>query len=183
MPKDISTIKAKKEGLRARSAYKLEEIQKKYGLLKKGQIILDLGCWPGGWSLIASKYGHVYGIDLKLPENVNNCKFITADVNADSWLDEIPRVDVVLSDMAPHTSGDKEKDCYDSFVLAERALEIADEKLKEGGSFVCKIYQGAEYNEFLKDVRARFEFVKSYKPPTSKLKSKEMYVVGMGFKR
>jgi len=182
MQKDKHTIKAKKEGLRARSAYKLKEIQDKYGILKRGQVILDLGCWPGGWSLIASRYGDVYAIDLNGIIPIDHVNFVKGDVNDNEWLKRIPKVDLVLSDMAPHTSGNKEQDCYDSFLLCERALEIANLKLNLGGNFVCKIFQGAEFNEFLKEVRKHFEFVKSYKPPTSREKSKEMYIIGKGFR-
>jgi 23S rRNA (uridine2552-2'-O)-methyltransferase len=182
MQKDSATIKAKKEGLRARSAFKLKEIQKKYKIISKGNIILDLGAWPGGWSIIASKYGQVYGIDLTNMDSIHGVNFVKGDVNEDSWLDEIPKLDVVLSDMAPKTTGNRERDQYDSFLLCERALEICSSKLKSGGNFVCKIFQGPEYEEFLVSVRSKFDFVKSYKPPTSKSKSKEMYIIGRGFK-
>jgi 23S rRNA (uridine2552-2'-O)-methyltransferase len=179
--KDSATIKAKKQGLRARSAFKLQEIQRKYGILKRGQTILDLGAWPGGWSLIAAKYGKVYGIDLKLPEKVDNCTFIKGDVFENEWLEDIPELDVVMSDMAPKTSGNRDQDQFLSFELSERALEITKLKLRKGGSFVCKIFQGPDFKEFYDEVKKSFKSVGGYKPPTSKDKSKEMYIVAIGF--
>jgi 23S rRNA (uridine2552-2'-O)-methyltransferase len=178
---DKATMSARREGLRARSAYKLKEIQRKFGILKKDFVILELGAWPGGWTLIASKHGKVYGIDLKVPKPVENCEFIKGDVYDSEWLENIPKVNLVLSDMAPKTTGMRDKDQFDSFLLSERALEIAKLKLVKGGNFVCKIFQGPEFNEFRDAARECFQKLHIYKPPTSKDKSKEIYVVGIGF--
>ncbi len=184
MKKDFYTIKAKREDLRARSAYKLEDINKKYKLIKSKDNVLDMGCWPGGWLLITKRIvgdkGYVLGIDEKEIEKVENVDFIKGDVFSDEVFDKIKdkKFDVVISDLAPNTSGILELDNGRSYELSLRALEIAKIVLKKNGNFLCKIFMGKEFNEFLNEVRKSFEFVKSVKPTVSKKESKEIYVVG-----
>ena len=155
--------------------------------------MLDLGCSPGSWLLYAAeltgKRGRVLGIDLKavpvkLPPQVET---LTADILTidRAWLDRlqlVSRYHVVLSDMAPATTGNKGLDAARSFQLCQAALSIAEIVLKPGGSFLCKIFQGEGFKEFSDIVRNRFKGHKIFKPRSSRKESKEIFIVGMGFK-
>jgi len=179
--KDFYTRKSREEGYHARSVYKLKQINKKYSLIKKGDKVLDLGCSPGGWiqaSLeITGEKGFVTGIDINNIKKIKskNFRFIKEDID-DVNLEE--KFDVILSDMAPKTTGDQALDHERSYDLSKTALEIAKKNLKEKGNFLCKIFQGKNYQKFLDEVKKNFEFVKTVKPEASKRKSKEMYVIG-----
>lgn len=185
---DHYSQRAKKERFPARSVYKLEEIQKKHRLIKKGDRVLDLGCSPGSWLLYTAKLtgpeGRVVGIDLKpvviqLPPQV---QIITADVFAldvDSLGNDF---NVVLSDMAPATTGHKAVDAARSCNLCETALSIAQKILLPGGAFVCKIFQGPDFASFLDAVRTGFKQHKIFKPQSSRKASKEIYIIGTGRK-
>ena len=185
MMKDFYTRKSREEGYYARSVYKLKEINKKYDLIRKGDVVLDLGCSPGGWiqaSLeIVGVQGFVTGIDLTSIRKIEakNFKFIRSDIKEAKIEGAF---DVILSDMAPKTTGVKDLDQERSYDLAETALNIAKKHLKPCGNFLCKIFQGPRYQEFLDEVRQSFEFVKTAKPEASKQESKEMYVIGKCFK-
>lgn len=181
MMKDFYTRKSREEGYYARSVYKLKSINQKYNLIKKGDKVLDLGCSPGGWiqaSLeIIGQEGFITGIDLTHVKKIEakNFKFIRSDIEKA----EIEGLfDVVLSDMAPKTTGIRELDQERSYDLAKTALETAKKHLKPCGNFLCKIFQGPRYQEFVNEVGKNFEFVKTVKPEASKQESKEMYVVG-----
>jgi 23S rRNA (uridine2552-2'-O)-methyltransferase len=186
--RDHYTQQAKKERFPARSIYKLEEIQKKHRLINKGDRVLDLGCAPGSWLLYAAKLtgpkGRVIGVDLK-PVTIqvsSHIKIISADVftlNIESLKKDF---NVVLSDMAPATTGHKAVDAVRSYNLCETALKIAQSILLPGGSFVCKIFQGPDFSLFLDAVRAGFKGVKIFKPQSSRKASKEIYVIGLEFK-
>ena len=190
---DHYSERAKKERYPARSVYKLKEAQQKFRLIKKGDRVLDLGCSPGSWLLYAAeltgKRGRVLGIDLKavpvkLPPQAET---LTADILTidRAWLDRlqlVSRYDVVLSDMAPATTGNKGLDAARSFQLCQAALGIAEMVLKPGGSFLCKIFQGEAFKEFSDIVRNRFKRHKIFKPRSSRKESKEIFIVGMGFK-
>lgn len=185
--------KAKHEQFPARSVYKLQEIQKKYNLIKKGYSVLDLGCFPGSWLLYAAQLvgetGWVTGLDLKtitikLPEHVH---VITGDVF--DFLEINPIKDkigkqfhVVLSDMAPATTSSKTVDSARSFILCQTALSVAKKNLIAGGSFVCKIFQGEDFQAFISEVRTCFQQQKIFKPKSSRKTSKEIYIIGMGKK-
>jgi 23S rRNA (uridine2552-2'-O)-methyltransferase len=185
---DHYTQRAKKDKFPARSVYKLEEIQKKHRLIKKGNRVLDLGCSPGSWLLYAAKLtgpqGRVVGIDLKpvtaqVPSQV---EVITADVFALDAASLGHNFNVVLSDMAPATTGHKAVDAARSYNLCETALDIAQKVLLPGGAFVCKIFQGPDFEAFLDAVRAGFKQRKIFKPQSSRKASREIYVIGLGFK-
>ncbi|RME53186.1 RlmE family RNA methyltransferase [Candidatus Woesearchaeota archaeon] len=178
---DVFGRRARREGLRARSAFKLLSIQKKYGVLKNNDVIIDLGAFPGGWSSVASRFGSVVGVDMKPVEPIEGCRFVKGDFFDDAVVAQLPVADVVLSDAAPATTGVRDQDQFRSFVLAERALFIAKQKLKRGGSFVCKVFQGREFESFVGEVRRVFSFVKTTKPEASRKESKEMYLVAKGF--
>jgi len=189
MKKDKLTIKAKKAKLRARSAYKLLEINKKFRLIKPNDDVLDLGCWPGGWMIVAKKIvnnGRVIGIDKKIIEPVGGCNFIKADILDDKILDKIKekinKVDVVLSDLAPTTTGIKELDQRNSIDFCFRALFIASHVLKKNGNFLCKLFQSQEEKQFIAKIKNMFNQVRIYKPIASKKRSKEIYIMGLGFK-
>lgn len=188
---DHYSRRAKKEHFPARSVYKLEEIQQKYKLIKKGDKILDLGCFPGSWLLYAAKLtgdkGHVVGIDIKpvtitVPPHVKIC---TADLFKvdDEWFKSIGKnFNTVLSDMAPATTGNKNVDATKSFNLCEAALSIAQHILIPGGTFVCKIFQGEDFKKFLDQVRIHFNKYKIFKPQSSRKASREIYIIGLGKK-
>ena len=180
--KDKYTIKAKKEGLRARSAYKLLQLNKKYQIIKLKDNVLDLGCWPGGWLVVSkriSKTGRIVGVDLTKIKPVEGVEFIQGDINKIKIGGEF---DVVLSDMAPKTTGIHVLDVEGSIDLARMALKFAQKHLKEGGNFLVKVFQGQGFDEYLKDVKKQFKFAKTTKPEASRKRSKEVYIVGFGFK-
>ena len=186
--RDHYSQQAKKERFPARSVYKLEEIQKKHRLIKKGDRVLDLGCAPGSWLLYTAKLtgpkGRVIGVDLK-PVSIqasSHIRIIAADVFTLDVASLGKDFNVVLSDMAPATTGHKTVDAARSYDLCEAALKIAQNILLPGGSFVCKIFQGPDFNLFLDDARAGFKSQKIFKPQSSRKASKEIYIIGFGFK-
>ena len=183
MKKDIYTVKAKNSGLRARSAYKLFQINDKYHLIKRGDSVLDLGCWPGGWLVTAKKLGglRMVGIDFNDIEPIPNVEFYRGDAN--EVIAQIEgKFDVILSDMAPKTTGIIHLDVDRSLGLAEMAFEIAKEKLNPKGNFLVKVFQGKGFPEFVLELRKSFLNVKIAKPEASKMRSKELYIAAMGFK-
>ena len=189
MHKDKFTLKAKKEGMRARSAYKLQEINNRFKIIRQNDAILDLGCWPGGWMIVASriaKNGYVLGVDKVRIDAIEGCEFILGDVMQDNTFNKIKskidKVDVVLSDLAPKTTGIKELDIENSKKLALKALFIAKKMLKNNGHFLFKLFQGGNEAALTKKIRDSFSIVKIYKPATSKKRSKEIYIIAKGFK-
>ncbi len=174
---------AKKEGYRARSAYKLKHIIRKFKLIKEGDDVLDLGCFPGGWLITAKETsitGRVVGLDIEDIQPIEDVEFYCCDIKHINKFIK-GKFDVVLSDMAPKTSGIKSLDAGRSFDLAMLALKTATKKLNKNGSFLCKIFQGKESEEFLDKVKKKFRQVRGFKPEASKKRSKEMYIIGMGF--
>jgi len=184
---DHYSRRAKKERFPARSIYKLQEIQKKYNLIRKGGKVLDLGCSPGSWLMYAANLtgdaGRVVGIDLK-PVSVQVPSHVRTYVGDILSMDDAIGKDfnVVLSDMAPATTGIKSVDAARSFHLCQAALSIAQNVLKPGGSFVCKIFQGEDFKEFSDAVKANFQTQKTFKPESSRKASKEIYIIGLGKK-
>ncbi|MBN1931187.1 MAG: RlmE family RNA methyltransferase [Desulfobacterales bacterium] len=188
---DHYSRRAKKEHFPARSVYKLEEIQRKYKLIKEGDKILDLGCFPGSWVLYAANLtgdkGSVIGVDIKpvtitVPPHV---KIYTADIFKvdDQWFKSIGNdFNIVLSDMAPSTTGNKNVDAARSFNLCEAALSVAQQVLIPGGAFVCKIFQGEDFKKFSDQVRINFDKYNIFKPQSSRKASKEIYILGLGKK-
>ena len=188
---DHYTRRAKKENYAARSVYKLAEIQKKHRLIKKRDRVLDLGCAPGSWLRFAAEQtgdkGKVVGVDLKpvtlrLPDHV---QVVTGDINElfeDGHEALKSGFSVVLSDMAPATTGNKHADSARSFVLCETALAVAQKVLRPGGHFVCKIFQGEDFQAFCDNVKSRFDKLLRLKPQSSRKGSKEIFVIGFGKK-
>lgn len=179
--------RARKEGYLARSVYKLEEIQKRYSVLKRGGTVLDLGSYPGSWlqftSKVVGKTGLVVGIDIvalqrPMPANV---RFIQTDAlkMEESILKEFSDgFDAVLSDMAPATSGNKFVDTQRSLALCNAALSISDIYLKPKGRFVCKLFQGDGFEEFTETLKKRFERIRFLRPGSTRKASREIYVIG-----
>lgn len=182
---DGFTRMAKKEGLRARSAYKLRQLNNKFKLIRENSDVLDLGSFPGGWLLVARELtkGKVVGIDLNPIEEIKGVDFYQGDASSDEVLKKIGNgFDVVISDMAPKTTGIKHLDVGRSIDLGLDALEVAEKVLKPKGNFLCKVFQGAEFDDFIKELRKHFRKVVINKPEASKKRSKEIYVVGLDFK-
>ncbi|HEY5950739.1 MAG TPA: RlmE family RNA methyltransferase [Kofleriaceae bacterium] len=183
--------KAKKQGFLARAVFKLEELDQQFKLFKPGQRVLDLGCSPGSWLQYArSKVGDkgvLVGLDRgPLRGDVAGARIVVGDVMSIDIAElkgELPAFDIVLSDMAPDTSGIRQLDQARSEALFERALEIAVATLAPGGNFVGKLFQGPDFKKLIEQVRAKFEIAKSAKPESSRQISIEQYVVGKGFKK
>jgi 23S rRNA (uridine2552-2'-O)-methyltransferase len=189
-PKDYFFHKAKKENFAARSVFKLEEIDERFRLLKPGYKILDLGAAPGSWSQYASQkvgaQGRVLGIDLQpIRLTLPNSVFITADLRALDLASTMaengiaPPFDVVLSDMAPKTTGVRVTDASRSFELCEIALAAADRFLRPRGSFVAKLFHSEEFEKFRGDLRTRFGRVEILRPKSTRKESKEIFFIGM----
>jgi 23S rRNA (uridine2552-2'-O)-methyltransferase len=182
--------KAKKQGFLARAVFKLEELDQQFKLFKPGQRVLDLGCAPGSWLQYArSKVGDrgvLVGLDRgPLRGNVAGARIVVGDVmtiDVAALRGDLPAFDVVLSDMAPDTSGIRHLDQARSEALFERALEIATLVLAPGGNFVGKLFQGPDFKKLTEQVRARFDLAKTAKPESSRQISIEQYVIGKGFK-
>jgi 23S rRNA (uridine2552-2'-O)-methyltransferase len=188
--------KAKKDNYPARSVYKLEEAQLKYKFLKSGQRVLDLGCHPGSWSLYAASIlgekGVVVAADLQrteIPVQKPNAEihWLCYDVYSEEFVDYLrhhwPGFHVVLSDMAPRTTGSQFADHQQSLRLVRRVLELSSLFLHENGTLYCKVFQGADFPEFLQECKPLFATVKVVKPKSSRLESREVFVLGRGFRR
>jgi 23S rRNA (uridine2552-2'-O)-methyltransferase len=181
--------KARSEGFAARSVYKLEEIDKRVGLLRPGMRVLDLGCCPGSWLQYAQRavgtLGHVVGIDRHpLPQPVAGARVIVGDIyeTTDEELRaDLAAFDVVLSDMAPDTTGVRATDQARSARLVEEALGRAERLLAPAGAFVAKVFQSPDVEVLRKRMGGRFSSVKLLKPEGSRAASTELYLVGKGF--
>jgi 23S rRNA (uridine2552-2'-O)-methyltransferase len=182
--------RAKAEGYRARSAYKLLEICEKHGLLRPGQVVLDLGAAPGSWSQIAAERvggtGRVIAVDLQPIGAIPGVTTIVGDIRDAAVLErarqELGRgADVVLSDVAPRASGILVVDQARAIELARSALDAAVSALRPNGSLVVKVFRGEEFDRFLADVRQRFRKVNVVIPAATRVESREAFVVARGF--
>lgn len=192
-PKDKYFHKAKEENFAARSVYKLQEIDQRFKILRPGAMVLDLGCSPGSWSQYASQKvglkGRVLGVDLSpVTVRLENAVFLQADLR-DLKLDDVFRehgflepFDLVISDMAPKTTGIKSADQARSLELCELALATAVQFLKPGGHFVCKFFHSGDFGELRKSIQARFKKVEIVKPDSTRSMSKEIFFVGISKK-
>ncbi|WP_043435177.1 SAM-dependent methyltransferase [Cystobacter fuscus] len=189
-PKDHYFKKAKQEGLRARSAFKVDEILKRYPFLKKGATVLDLGAAPGGFLQILADTvgpgGRVIGVDIVpiRPFTQPFVKTAVLDVLADDFDAKLREMydgpfDAVISDMAPKTSGIRTTDEARSLRLARKALEVSVTRGRPGSAFVAKLFMGGEFEEFRQEVRAHFEEVKLVRPEATRGASMEVYVIGL----
>ncbi|GGO66445.1 23S rRNA (uridine(2552)-2'-O)-methyltransferase RlmE [Bowmanella pacifica] len=184
--------KAQIDGYRSRASYKLLEINEKDKLFRPGSVVMDLGSAPGGWSQIVAPIvgdsGRVIASDILPMDGIVGVTFIQGDFTDEAVYEEIlnslngAQVDTVVSDMAPNMSGVNTTDQYASMYLVELALDMARNVLKPGGSFCAKVFQGVGYEEYVKDVRSSFDKVIVRKPAASRPRSREVYLVGKGFK-
>ena len=184
--------RSKKDGFRSRSAYKLTEIDARDKLLRGGQVVVDLGSAPGGWSQVAAERvgasGRVVAIDLLPMEPIPGVTFVQADFSTEQGLAAVGealrerQADLVLSDMAPNLSGIPVTDQARSVALAETALEFARLHLKPDGALLVKVFMGAGYDEFLRSARRIFAKVLVRKPESSRGESAEQYVLARGLK-
>jgi len=191
--RDYYYRKAKEEKYRSRAAYKLFQAVEKYHFIRNGDVVVDLGAAPGGWTQAARKIvgarGFVLGVDIKpiepFPER--NIRTLIGDITepntAEQILEMLPRkADAVISDVSPNISGIWELDHARQIDLAQKALEIALETLKPQGNFFVKVFQGDMLNDFISMVKRHFEDVKIIKPKASRAKSSEIFILGMRLK-
>ena len=182
--------KAKREGYPARSVYKLQEAQKKFRFLRAGQRVLDLGAAPGSWTKYVSRLvgpkGRVTALDLhKLKAGGANVEFIKTDIfsmEPAEFSRRFGSFHVVLSDMAPKTTGRKDLDHFRSIELARYGFQIADETLEPGGCFFCKVFEGGDLPLFRKELQLSFISVKIFKPKSSRTESVEKFLFCKGRK-
>jgi 23S rRNA (uridine2552-2'-O)-methyltransferase len=197
---------AQKEGYRARAAYKLKEIDEALGLVKPGQLVVDLGCAPGAWSQYLRRrfapklagaggaasgelHGRIIAVDLLDFEPVDGVQFIQGDFRDEAVLARLValmegrQADLVVSDMAPNLSGIAAADSARIAHLVELAVEFAQQHLKPQGALVCKVFHGSGYSQLVKLFKQSFRVVKPIKPKASRDKSSETFLVGMGLKR
>lgn len=183
---------AQVDGYRSRASYKLIEINDKDKLIRPGMLALDLGSAPGGWSQIMAPWvgdkGQVIASDILPMDSIADVEFIQGDFTEDAVFEQIMAaiggrpVDVVVSDMAPNLSGINVSDQASSMYLVELALDMARNTLRKGGSFCAKVFQGEGSEQYLKDIRSSFDKVMIRKPAASRARSREVYIVGKGFK-
>jgi len=188
---DPYVFQSKQDGYRSRAAYKLIELNEKYRLIKPQTKVIDLGAAPGGWSQVVANIlkssGKIAAIDLLDMPEIQNVNFIQGDFCEPSTHETLKNIlgdkaDLILSDMAPNTTGHKATDHLRIMDLCERVFEFAKTALKEGGSVVIKIFQGGAEPEILNSIKKNFEIVKHHKPPASRKDSSEMYLVAIGYK-
>ncbi len=188
--KDYYYKKAKQEKYRSRAAYKLKQLNGKFKIIKKGDTVLDLGAAPGGWLQVlrgmVGEKGFVLGVDLSeiYPLKFENVATIRGDFTSPEIIEEIKNTiksaDAVVSDASPDISGVWDIDHFRSVELSRNALALAKDILKPGGNFLIKIFQGAETDEFFKEVKTAFNYAKRTKPKASRDASSEIYIVGKG---
>jgi len=189
--RDVFVRKSRQDNYRARSAYKLKDLNSKYEIIRRGYKVIELGAAPGGWSQVVAevmgRQGRLIALDLLECEPLNSVEFIRGDCNSYAVKQELfeklgsTRVDVVLSDMAPNISGIALKDEASSIHLAETALDFSRNYLKKGGTLVLKLFEYPDTIQFIKTVKMMFCEVIRTKPAASRVESREFYVVARGF--
>jgi len=196
---DPYVTRAEQEGYRGRAAFKLIEINEKENLLRSGMRIVDLGAAPGGWCQVAAELGceKIVALDLLEIDEIPGVDFVQMDFMDDAAPDKLKSmlgavpceasakqglVDVVLSDMAPNTTGHKQTDHLRIMAVVEAAYHFAREVLVPGGAFVAKVFQGGAENDLLAAMKKDFKTVKHIKPPASRKESSEQYLVALGFR-
>ena len=179
--------KAKREGYRSRAAYKLLQMNRTFKLIKEGDMVLDLGAAPGGWSQVAAELGaKVVAVDINPMPPLENVIFIRGDITLQETIEKIkgvsPTFDVVMSDASPKISGKWTIDHLRSVDLARASFSIAKEVLKPGGNFVVKVFQGEDIQRFFNELKPYFRFKKFHSPRASRKRSSEVYFVGKRFR-
>jgi len=189
---DVWVRKSREDGYRSRASYKLIELDDKDQLFRPGQLVVDLGAAPGGWSQVAVERvgdnGVVVASDILRMDTIAGVDFVQGDFTEQSVFEELLAVlgdrkaDVVISDMAPNMSGMAAVDIPKAMGLVELALDMAQNVLKPGGTFVAKVFQGEGFDQLLRDMRDSFSKVVSRKPDSSRARSREIYQVCKGFR-
>lgn len=192
---DYYTKKAKKNKYPARSIYKLEEVQQKYKILRGGDSVLDLGCYPGSWSLYASELvgpkGIVVGVDLQQADQGprpggSPIHWLQQDIYEPELLAMVrkirPSFRVLISDLAPRTTGNRWSDAQKSLDLVRHTLHLAETLLLPGGHYICKVFQGEDFPAFVNTVKKSFTMVKVVKPQSSRIESREVFLLGKEYR-
>ena len=180
---------SKIQGYRSRSAFKLIEMNKKFKFLKKETYLLDLGCSPGGWAQVATKIiskGEILSVDIKSMDNIHNVNFLKGDLLDNEICEKISnyfekKFDVVISDIAANTTGNRNLDSFRTGELCLLAMDLAKKVLNKEGVFLSKVFMGSVFDEINKKARECFKNVIKYKPLSSKKESKELYIYCKGF--
>jgi 23S rRNA (uridine2552-2'-O)-methyltransferase len=187
--KDRFFIQSKMQGFRSRASFKLIEMNKKFKFLQQNSLLLDLGSSPGSWSQVASKEisrGKILSVDIKEMENINNVDFIKGDFLEQRTSEKIKnyfnnrKINVVISDMAINTSGNKNLDSYNTGELCLSAMNLAIQILQKDGVFISKLFMGSIFAEIHENANKYFKKVIKYKPLSSKKESKEIYIYCKG---
>lgn len=183
---------SQRDGYRSRASYKLLEIQQRDKLFRPGMVVVDLGAAPGGWSQVAAGLvgtgGKVLASDILTMDALTGVTFIQGDFTEEAVFAELlhaldgKQADVVISDMAPNMSGIADVDMPKAMYLVELALDMARQVLRPGGSFACKIFQGEGFDAWMRECKAAFSTVVTRKPDASRARSREVYIVGKGFR-
>ena len=189
--RDPYVQRARREGWRSRAVFKLEQIDTKERLLRPGMVCVDLGSAPGGWSQYVTQKldgrARIVAVDLLPMDTLPEVDFVEGDFREEEIFEQLLEnigeagADLVMSDIAPNISGTKAVDQPRSMYLVELALDLARRVLKPGGSFVCKVFQGEGFDEFVRDARNSFERVRVIKPEASRPGSREVYLVARNF--
>ncbi|QIV94965.1 RlmE family RNA methyltransferase [Allofrancisella frigidaquae] len=189
---DYYVIQANKLGYRSRASFKIIEIQEKYKIFKQNMFVIDLGAAPGGWSEQIIKYigsnGKLIALDLLEMAPIPGVDFIQGDFTSDETYEKLNnligqnKIDCIVSDMSPNISGNKTSDQAKSIFLLELALDFAINNLKKSGGFVAKIFQGEGADTYIKQVKNHFTKVTQFKPKSSRPRSREFYIIALGFK-
>jgi len=183
--RDIYVKKSKQEGYRSRAVYKLSEINEKFKILRNGMLVIDLGSAPGSWSQFLSKKiknGKILSIDLKKVDNIKNVRHIVGDFSKADQKKMIKnyfnsKIDLIVSDMASNTTGNKNLDAITTGELSFDAMNFSKEVLKKDGQFVSKIFMGSNFNEIVQEAKKIFIKVNIFKPPSSRKSSKENFLI------
>ena len=183
---DEFVLKSKKEGFRSRSSYKLIQINEKFDFLNSSKNILDLGCAPGGWLQVSKKFSTVQtkilGVDKLNIEEIPGVWFYQGDIYNDEVINHIEtffekKIDLIMSDMSPNTTGNKKVDHLRILSLVERVIDISNQLLQKDGFIVIKIFQGGMNGELIKNMRKSLKNIKNFKPKASRKESPEMYLI------
>ena len=189
---DVWVRKSREDGYRSRASYKLIELDDKDQLFRPGQLVVDLGAAPGGWSQVAVElvghHGRVVASDILPMDPIAGVEFIQGDFTEESVLNELlatlgdSQVDLVISDMAPNLSGMNAVDQPRAMYLCELALDMCDQVLTPGGAFLAKVFQGEGFEAYFRDLKGRFDRLVTRKPAASRSRSREVYLLATGFK-
>jgi len=183
---------AKRVGYRARSAFKLKQINRRFNIFSKTDTVVDLGAAPGGWTQVTKeligKHGKIIGVDILPIKPIEDVEFIQGDITDKEIQNKIINrlnnslADVVISDISPDISGNYSIDQSRSLWLCEQAFNVACILLKPGGIFVCKIFEGPDINNFINEVKKYFDLVKKFSPKASRKRSSEIYIIAKSLK-